>query len=140
MKETNLKSPRSKDSSIWDCRSQISRFEARANREGGRLIRFAFNHFTKRAMNIQNTHPSVLLSRRGVASATSSLRAYLSSPLLSLFIYRQLFVSLLKAICFNLRLNEGQIIIIHINNNYRTIILIIQIFFLLTMKLKIMMM
>lgn len=76
-------------------------------------------------MNIQNTHPSVLLSRRGVASATSSLRAYLSSPLLSLFIYRQLFVSLLKAICFNLRLNEGQIIIIHINNNYRTIILIL---------------
>lgn len=25
----NLKAPRSKDSSIWDCRSQISRFEAR---------------------------------------------------------------------------------------------------------------
>lgn len=86
-----------------------SKLERQANREGGRLIRFAFNQFTKRAMNIQNTHPSVLLSRRGVASATSSLRAYLSSPLLSLFIYRQLFVSLLKAICFNLRLNEDKL-------------------------------
>lgn len=58
-------------------------------------------------MNIQNTYPSVLLFRRGVASAISSLRAYLSS---SLPIYRQLFgKTLLKEICFNLRLNEGQI-------------------------------
>lgn len=121
----NLKAPRSKDSSIWDCRSQISRFEARTEAdwdgEGG-LIRFAFNQFTKRAMHIQNTHRSVLLSRRGVASDTSLLRVYLSSPLL---IYRKLFVTLLKAICFNLRLNEeGQIIIISTNNNYRMIILI----------------
>lgn len=121
----NLKAPRSKDSSIWDCRSQISRFEARteADWDGeGELIRFAFNQFTKRAMNIQNTHRSVLLFRRGVASDTSLLRVYLSSPLL---IYRKLFVTLLKAICFNLRLNEeGQIVIISTNNNYRMIILI----------------
>lgn len=73
-------------------------------------------------MNIQNTHRSVLLSRRGVASDTSLLRVYLSS---SLLICRKLFVTLLKAICFNLRLNEeGQIVIISTNNNYRMIILI----------------
>lgn len=36
-RKMNLKDPRSKDSSIWDCRSQISRFEARtAQTERGR--------------------------------------------------------------------------------------------------------